>query len=288
MLVNLLHLCETMTKSYVSEAEIRVPMKVFKKFAERNHFSIDIRVKNNRPRYRLIRKEIPVFFISGEEEKEFKFLDLADLHIGHKKFDEEALRKRLEITKKQGIKRVFIAGDLFEGCCNSCESKYLAQIDLAYSIFKDYPFDYYVINGNHDYSFEQAGFENPIKRVSKMLKSEGINFNYFDCYLMDFVICGVIKRVMHIEKYDFNKRRIAPILKLKSFEENGMLENYCCGKFYPVRFFQVGHIHVNVQMYYAKKKIYISQSGSFVDHEAFDDLGNVIQGTVLDQKVFMN
>ncbi len=288
MLVNLLHLCETMTTNYVEDSDLRVPIKYFRKFAERNHFSIETRVKGKKTKYKLVREDIPVYFISGEEEQEFKFLDIADTHIGHANFDEDLLRKKLEYAQELGIKQVFIAGDLFEGCCNSCESEYLAQINQAFSIFSCYPFSYYAINGNHDYSFEQAGFENPIKRLSTMLRAQGIDFNYFDVYLMDFIICGVIKRVMHVEKQDFNKRRIFSILKLKKFDEENMLQNYYDGKVYPIRFFQVGHIHVTIQVYYGKKKVYISQAGSFIDNKPFEECGNILQGTVIDQKVFMN
>ena len=257
-MVNLLHLCETMADRWCEESEFRIPIEDLKKFAKRNHLTIDRKKSDEKILYKISRKKIPVFFISGEEESEFKFMDIADLHIGNKKFNENALREKLEYALQNGIKMVFIAGDLFEGCCNeSVEAHYYEQIELAYSIFKDYPLTYYAINGNHDYSFEQIGLQNPIKRLECMLRAQGINFNFFDVYLMDFIICGVIKRVMHVERQDFSKKRIFAALKLKTFDEQKKLTNYYKGKEYKVRFFQVGHIHVNVQMYYAKRKIFI-------------------------------
>lgn len=288
-MVNLLHLCESMTIRWYKEEEINLPFKQFEKFARRNHFFIKKRYENGTTKYKLIRQFIPVYFISGPEVKRFKFMDIADLHIGHEKFSEKALRASLQKAQDNGVKMVFIAGDIFEGTCSdSCETTYLQQIDLAYSIFKDYKFEYYAINGNHDYSFEQIGLPNPIERLANKLKQVNIKFHYFEEYIMDFVICGVIKRVMHVERQDFNKQRIFAALKIKYFEEEKMLSNTHNKTIYPVRFFQVGHIHVNVQMYYSKRKVFISQSGSFLSSECKENRENIIQGKIIDGKIFMN
>ena len=289
-MVNLLHLCETMTTEWVNESDIRVPIDVFEKFAIRNNFIIKRKQdKYKNYKYKLLRKSIPVYFISGEEINEFKFMDISDIHIGHKDFNESALREKLKYALENDIQQVFIAGDVFEGACSVGQDiLYCSQIDLAYNIFKDYPLTYYVINGNHDYSFEQCGFPNPLRMLANRLQDIGISFNYFDVYLMDFVICGVIKRVMHVERQDFNKKRIFAALKVKMFEEDNLLTNTYNNVEYPVRFFQVGHIHVNVQMFYSRKRVYISQSGSFLKSFNEDDRANIIQGKVIEQKIFMN
>ncbi len=288
-MVNLLHLCENMLLRWCNEDELRVPVPLFENFAKRNNFHILKRCIDGRYFYKLVRWGIPVFYISGNEEKEFRFMDIADLHIGHPNFDELALREKLASAISNGVERVFIAGDVFEGVCSeTVETHYYEQIEQAYSIFKDYPLKYYVINGNHDYTFEQVFLTNPIERLATRLKGIGIDFQYFDAYLVDFVICGVVKRVMHVERQDFNKKSIFAILKLKMFDEDGMLQNTYQDVTYPVRFFQVGHIHVNVQMYYAKKMIYISQSGSFIRTEKAFERANIISGRVIDHKVFMN
>jgi len=287
--VNLLHLCEVMTNCWLEESELRVPIEVFRKFAKRNNFIIEKKSFDGVIKYKLKRKKIPIHFISGEEKTEFKFMDLADLHIGNKKFDGKALRNKLQSAVDGGIRVGFIAGDVFEGCIDgTTHTSYLEQVMLAYYIFRDYPqLTYYVINGNHEYSFEQIGLPNPIRRLEAMLKEEGIKFHFFDVYLMDFVICGVIKRVMHVERQDFNKKRIFAALKIKSFDEEGNLYNKFNGKIYQVRFFLVGHIHVNVQMYYAKKKVFISQPGSFLKSECVEERANIIRGRVIENKIFM-
>ena len=289
-LVNLLHLCETMTTRWIEESELKVPIETLEKFALRNNFDIKYKRKNNQLRYHLIRKRILVHFISGKDTTSFNFLDISDLHIGHPNFDEKKLREVLHRAIIENVEYVFIAGDIFEGITDdsSENTPYMSQIDLARSIFHDYNLKYYAINGNHDYSFEQLGLPNPIKRLETMLLSDGIEFHFFDTYLIDFVICGVIKRVMHVERQDFNKKSIFATLKLRKFDEEQMLQNYYDDESYPVRFFQVGHIHVNVQMYFSKRRIYISQSGSFIKNDSLAERANFIKGEVIGKKILLS
>ena len=291
MAVNLLNLCEAMTKSYIEESRIRVPFNVFRKFATKNHFIIKSKIKNNKRCFKLFRKEIPVYYISGEEEREFFFLDLGDIHIGNKFFDEASLRKRLAEALDKGVKYVFIAGDLFECFHEKTKGQYLSQIEYAYSIFKDYPLEYFSINGNHEYSYEQMGFENPTKYLSILLKKNGIVFHQFDEYIMDFIICGIIKRVMHIENIskEGHDREWSPAFdKLDSFDEDELLQNIYKGRLYTVRIFQIGHVHVNMQKFYSKKKVFVSQAGSFIGKEPYEKKGSFIKGRVANKKVIVD
>ena len=288
-MVNLLHLCEMMSLRWHSEEEVTVPIDVLRKFAEKNHFEFHQKIVKDKSKYKLVRKEIPVFFISDESQRNFKFLDLADLHIGNPSFEEDSLRKILKQAVDMEVEAVFIAGDIFDGVTTegNCFNEYSTQIDKAYQIFKDYPLKYYAINGNHDYMFEQVGMCNPIRILMNRLKEVDIDFNHFDTYIMDFILCGVVKRVMHVERQDFTKKRIFAMEKLNQFErELGLMVNYE-GNEYPIRFFQAGHIHVTVQMYYPRRKIFISQSGSFVKKDGIEEKGNFITGNVIDKKVFM-
>ncbi len=279
-----------MTTRWINVEDIHVPIEILKNFATRNNFDIRKKRKDDILKYHLVRTSIPIHFISGEDEQDFRFVDISDLHIGHPLFDEKSLRRKLRRAVESGYEMVFIAGDIFEGVAdnNSEYMPYASQIELARSIFKDYKLSYYAINGNHDYTFEQLCLPNPIKRLETILRADGVDFNYFDTYLMDFVICGVIKRVMHVERQDFDKKSIFAILKVKMFDEEKMLCNTYEGRVYPVRFFEVGHIHVNVQMYYAKKMVYISEPGSFIKSDKMLDRANFISGKVIDQRVFMS
>lgn len=289
VVVNLLHLCEMMWLRWHSEDELNVPIEMLRKFAEKNYFELRQRLVKDKTKYKLVRKEIPVHFISDETKETFKFLDLADIHIGNRWFEEDTLRDILKQAVENEIEAVFIAGDIFDGVTVECEclKEHTTQIEKAYQIFKDYPLKYYAINGNHDYTFEQIGMCNPVKVLATKLNEIGIEFHHFDTYVMDFVLCGVVKRVMHVERQDFTKKRIFAVEKLRQFEKTLGLVAMYDGKEYPVRFFQAGHIHVNVQMYYQRRKIFISQSGSFLTKDGNDEKANFITGNVIDKKVFM-
>ena len=91
-MVNLLHICETMINRWFSEEEIQVPIEVLRKFAEKNNLELRKKLSKDKTKYKMVRKMIPVYFISGDEESNIKFLDLSDIHIGHHNFDEEALK----------------------------------------------------------------------------------------------------------------------------------------------------------------------------------------------------
>lgn len=288
-MVNLLHICETMINRSFSEEEIAVPIDVLEKFAEKNNLELRKKIIKNKNRYKIVRRKIPIHYVSGDEENLINFLDISDIHIGNSNFDEQMLRSTLKQAMDMGIKIVFIAGDVFEGVTTDNDVLKIRndQIEYAYQIFKDYPLKYYVINGNHDYTFEQFDMSNPIKILANRLQNMGINFNFFDTYVMDFIIGGVVKRVMHVERQDFTKKRIFAIEKLKQFEKELGLTVIYEGNEYPVRFFQAGHIHVNVQMYYAKRKIFISQSGSFLKTDEDVDRANFISAKIIDKKVFM-
>lgn len=288
-MVNLIHLCELMTLRYHDVSSIRVPIETLTKFAERNNFRIVRKMSRGKNRIKLVRKQIPICFISGSDSPEFRFMDIADIHIGNPTFDEKLLRSKLQYAVDNDIKLVFIAGDIFEGVSSENEDAHFCeQLGTAFNIFKDYPLTYHAINGNHDYSFEQIDLPNPIKTLASRLNAKGIDFNFHDCYLMDFVISGVIKRVMHVERADYNLKRVFSILKLRHFEYEGNCYNTYNNEILPIRFFEVGHIHMNIQIYYAKKKVFISHPGSFIrDYSDEDDCCNVITGCVIDQRVFI-
>lgn len=291
-MVNLLHLCESMTTRWYSENEIHVPIETLRKFAEKNHLELKSKLRKKQVKYKLERLVIPVFFISGEEEKNIRILDISDIHIGDPNFDEQSLRDVLKQAIDTNVKAVFIAGDTFNGITSTGISEdviqiHSTQIEEAYRIFKDYPLKYYVINGNHDYTFEQGGLSNPLRVLANKLRDIGIEFNFFDTYIMDFIICGVVKRVMHVERQDFTKKKIFAVEKLRQFEKELGLTIIYDGIEYQIRLFQAGHIHVNVQMYYAKRKIFISQSGSFLKNDDVEERANFITAEVIDKKVFM-
>ena len=294
-MVNPLNLCERLIQGWISENELEnlIDFEYLEKFVSRNDMTLINRCdKKGNKSYKIVRNSIPVHFISGAEQSEFSFLDLSDLHIGHPDFKEKPLRAKLRRAVKIGVQYVFIAGDIFEGVqkmvpYDDALAIQYRQLDMAFRIFKDYPLNYYAINGNHDYSFEAFGLHNPIHLLENSLQREGINFKFFDTYMIDFIVCGVAKRVMHIEKYKKNKYELCVIERINRFENNELVANYK-GKSYPIRFFACGHIHVNMELYYERKKIYISQPGSFIQGNEKCERGNFVSGEVLDGKIFRN
>ncbi len=291
-MVNLLHICETMTTRWYAEEEIRVPIDVLKKFAEKNHLELKRKLAKHKVKYKMVRTVVPVYFISGEEESNIKILDISDIHIGNPNFDEESFKNVLKQAVDTNVSAVFIAGDIFEGTTSDVADDnviqvHIAQVDKAFELFKEFPLKYYVINGNHDYTFEQIGLANPVKMLAHKLVNAGIEFHFFDTYVMDFIISGVVKRVMHVERQDFTKKKIFAVEKLRQFEKELGLSIIYDGTEYPIRLFQAGHIHLNVQMYYARRKIFISQSGSFLRNDETEERANFITAKVIDKKVFM-
>ena len=294
-MVNPLNLCERLIQDWITEKELEllIDFDYLENFVTRNGLSMVKMIdKNGNKSYRVVRQKVPVCFISGNEQKEFSFLDLSDLHIGHPEFNEKILRAKLKRAVKIGVQCVFIAGDVFEGIqkmvpYEEALSIQFKQLDIATKIFKDYPLNYYVINGNHDYSFEAFGLHNPIHLLQNNLTREGINFKFFDTYMMDFIVCGVGKRVMHIEKYIKNKYVPCVIERINRFEDNELYAHYK-GRTYPIRFFACGHIHINMELYYERKKVYISQPGSFVQGNEKCQRGNFVSGEVQDGKIFRN
>lgn len=288
-MVNLLNLCERMIQAWIpaTEVESLVDIDHLRIFIKRNYLELIEQINNGNERfYRIIREKIPVFFIS-DENSNFSFLDLSDIHFGHSEFKESMLRAKLQEAIDKGVVHVFIAGDIFEGIFkNVSYEEALAieykQLDMAYNVFKDYNLNYYAINGNHDYTFEFFGLHNPIDLLKNMLRRDGINFNFFDVYIMDFIIAGVAKRVMHIEKYRRPKMGFCVTERISRFTDEELIVQYG-GKNYPVRFFTCGHIHINMSLYDEERHIYISQPGSFVQGDSTCIRGIFVEGVVNDE-----
>lgn len=292
-MVNLLNLCERLIQAWlpVTEVENLISIEYLKSFLNRNHMALIERIDNGKENfYRVARKEIPVCFIS-DENSNFSFLDLSDIHFGHPDFKEDLLRAKLKEALERDVRHIFIAGDIFEGIRqNVTYEEALAteykQLDMAYKVFKDYDLNYYAINGNHDYTFEFFGLHNPIDLLKNMLRRDGINFNFFDCYIMDFIIAGVAKRVMHLEKYKKPQEGFCITERLNRFTDQELVVYYA-DKCYPVRFFTCGHIHVNMSLYDEVRNIYISQPGSFVQGDNNCVRGIFVAGETNDENVLV-
>jgi hypothetical protein len=284
-MVNALKLMETANHKFVpvGDDEMDIDPKLFIDIATRCGFTVIKREEANKLFLKLRKRTIPVARLySREENSKFNFLDIADLHVGHPQFDEEKLIQTFEMAKERGVQQVFIAGDLFEldfdpreydpRIMNEQKQKRIKRqfkecLRHLANILSQYPFSYYAINGNHEYVLEQLGIMHPLKELETTLKKKSINFNAYDTYLMDFEIAGVIKRVIHLERYYQCKNVFSAMERLLEFKRHGGLFTTVDGATLPIRFLECGHVHMTMELYNADHQVFISQPGCFLKDE---------------------
>lgn len=225
-----------------------------------NSYYIDSRSKTN---YEIIS-------LKNSEAKDVKWLELSDICIGSKFFDEETLRYALDRAKKDGYKYVHIAGNICAG--HPKYKKQFPTLDLltledqvqkAVEIFSDYPcFEYHVIHGDKDCSFEKYGSVNPLLIIQKVLREKKIKFNYFHDYSANLIIEGVVKRMVHLKSSRAYTRsyRIDMYLRnqFENIGDNVLIE----GHNYNLAFIQFGHLLVN--SYDLKGSTHLTSSSGFI------------------------
>lgn len=200
--------------------------------------------------------ENPSLFISGRTQKAEleSWVEISDIHAGSKAFDEEGLRICLEKAKKERIKDIHISGDLFDGINvypgHLYNLKYVTeddQIESLFQVFRDFPyFRYRASKGNHDFSFEKRGGMNPVQVLESRLVSEGIDFMSLNGMVADFVIRGVVKRMVHLAGgRAYAKSYPSQVYIRNLLDANGPFIKIK-GRKYPLRFLQCGHLHFEV------------------------------------------
>lgn len=301
-MLRLLEIANNDCMPFKSDA-LGVELDVFCRIARKCGFIPIISGEETRfPLLKLRKRGIPlVKLYSRNESNRFNYLDIADIHAGHFDFSTEELEAVLSKYYRNGkplVDKIFIAGDLFEGLeeneitfesytqCKSIQAYVndicLKQVKLLYRVLSKYDFDYIAINGNHEYTFEQLGMESPIALLERMMKKNGSRFAFYDTYLIDFLIGGVIKRMMHLESYCQRDGAVHAYDRLNSFKEHGGLYRIYDGQKYPIRMFQCGHIHRKEELYYSPNKVHISQSGSFIKKEMLYIPAIHMKGIILD------
>jgi len=112
-----------------------------------------------------------------EEDTEIVFGTPSDIHFGSKACQITALNEFCEICRKQGVKYQFVAGDVFAGF-----NVYRGQVFDLYAISSDEQeestivnlpegFEWYMLGGNHDYSFIKSGpGHNPFNVLTSIRK----------------------------------------------------------------------------------------------------------------------
>lgn len=92
-----------------------------------------------------------------EVKDDIKFIVISDTHIGSKYENFDYLKYVYDYALSHGIKYIFHAGDLIEGCYSNysrCKRKYRSVPSQVNHVIEDYPYDEDVKNiillGNHD------------------------------------------------------------------------------------------------------------------------------------------
>lgn len=302
----MLRMLETANEDYIpfSREELGMEPRIFENVAKRCGFETVFRGKGTKKSIRLRKRGIPIIMLYDKDtSNKFNYLDIADLHVGHQDFSPEMLENVLARYYRDGkpqVDYVFIAGDLFEGIPETefsydlvmanprmhdqAEAILKHQVNLLFNVLSKFDFDYRAINGNHEYTFEQIGIESPIKLLETKMRNAGKRFTYYDTYIVDFVIAGVVKRMMHLESYQQRDGAIHAYDRIARFKTHGGLNPYFENKKYPIRLFQCGHVHRREELYESKDKIFISQSGSFIKKELLYVPAIHMKGTVLEDK----
>ena len=269
-MLNLLRFMETANAGYVSIEEKGIDKYLLYDLATRCGFKVLTLKERGKVLYKLKKKGIPCERLYTRQEKStFNFIDIADLHIGDEECEVHKIKAVLDYAMKNNVDYVFIAGDLINGINerdkDRAESILNRQLDIAFSIFRKYPLKIKALPGNHEFTFDYAGINNPLRILEGRLKTEQCDFQAYDGYIQDFEIAGVIKRMMHLENYYYHDKAFSVIQRLYTFNENGGLLVKCDdGIKKPIRFLECGHIHKTVEIYNAEFNVFISQPGTFV------------------------
>lgn len=302
-MVNALKLMEKTNHQYtsVNSNELGMDYDLFKDIAERCGFEIREKTRESKRVFKLRKSGIPlVELYSNDEDNTFNFLDISDLHVGNRTFNADKLNNILKEATEKGVRQVFIAGDIFEAVYEpstydfrimnlqkkrQVEKCFKNQLYTIYKILKQYDLNYYAINGNHEYCFEQLGVERPLKELEEKLRKDGINFTAYDTYIMDFMIAGVIKRMIHLESYYERKTISHSMERLYEFERHGGLNvTKSDGEILPIRFLECGHVHLTMELYSSVHNVYVTQPGSLIVNENPYEPGIFVRGEVTKEK----
>lgn len=173
-------------------------------------------------------------------------LYLADFHAGSKQFAKEALRTTLKLGWEYGARHCFIAGDLVDGVnvyrgqlVNLHHWKIEEQAEDAAEILREFHYDYYACDGNHDESWIKLGATSPVSIIASKVP----NFKYLPGVEADIVIEGVLLRMVHgagASAYAISY----PIQKyLRNFYEQGNLKVQIGDILYDLQILLYGHSH---------------------------------------------
>lgn len=146
-----------------------------------------------------------------EQKGIVKYLEVSNMLIGSKFFNEQAFRYMLDAAKERKIRHIHIGGNAIWGIPNRNDAentkffKGEQQVDELVRILSDYPdFHYFTINGICEDSFIRAKNDeqrfDPMRDTEQKLIKMGIKFTAVNSSKCDFLIDGIVFRMVNNKK----------------------------------------------------------------------------------------
>lgn len=224
-----------------------------------------LQTKNGKIIYNIDRVGFNSEKVSQLEEKEICFGVASDLHFGSKHVQISALNDFCDICKKKGVKHIFSPGDILAG-----NNVYKGQIYDVYAIGSDEQlasaeinipkgFDWYIMGGNHDYSFVRSSGQNPLIVLAN--KRNDIHYCGFDEVDVP-ILNGVDLKMWHPSggiPYSVSYRLQKGVEQIAFGELQSVVRGV---KDKPsIRFVLAGHLHIQMQALFGS--IFGCQCGTF-------------------------
>ena len=228
--------------------------------------------RNGRQYYVLTQNENPSLFISGLSSgiQSTEWVELSDIHAGSKQFDKQGLIDVLQRASDLGYHNVHISGDVCDGYMvygkeHLITIRYLTaeeQSDELVSVLLRFPdLKFISIFGNHDFSFVKAGGINPVYLVEQKVRKEGGQFTFLNGYAGDIIICGVLKRMVHLLSGKVYAKSYPGQVYIRNLLDSHEENVWVKSKKYRIRFLQFGHLHSNIE--FESAGIFCTHPGNF-------------------------
>jgi hypothetical protein len=199
------------------------------------------------------------------ENTEIIFGVASDLHFGSKACQITALNEFAEICRRKGVKHMFTPGDIFAGYRVYKGQEFEVYATTAKeqeeSVAVNLPegFDWYMLGGNHDYSFFKNSGHNPLVAVSRMRNDiHYVGFDEADVPILK----DVDLRMWHPSggvPYSISYRLQKGVEQIAYAELAQLSMNL---KDRPtIRFLLCGHLHIQMQAMFGS--IFGMQAGCF-------------------------
>lgn len=199
-----------MTAEELSE-ELKIEAKDIPNYIdelERGHVQVDITRQRGGKRSLLYHiNMLPdvgnIYQISDKDSKRrnMKFGFTSDIHFASKFHLPKTLKEALKSLEGDGVKKVYISGDLTDGMEiyrghreNLITDSVEGQTDIAAELFSEFPnLEFWGVAGNHDYSFTKKSGAKPLA----MLEAKCDNFKNLGDLRADVIYKGIKIRLLH-------------------------------------------------------------------------------------------